>query len=557
VLGQGGMGIVFKAEDSQLERPVSLKVIKPARLDDSARVRFLREAKAMAAVKHDHIVTVYQVGQEGDVPFLAMEFLSGEMLEHWLQRGKRPSLTQALRIGREIALGLAAAHDAGLIHRDIKPGNIWLESPRGRVKILDFGLARPQLDNTALTRLGDVLGTPAYMAPEQAQGKPVDHRCDMFSLGCVLYRMLTGRAPFREKSVQETLLAVIMNEPPPPIQLNAAIPQGLSDLVMALLIKNPEQRPTSAKAIAESLRKFAAPSSSSVSASGSAPVQSTTPKRARPAEKSEPRRPDRPRPRSAWLVIGIIGAVGALLLMAAVIWLVVAKPWQARPVGEPPPRTGKEDVKPSPPDDPKPKQPAKPQIVVEKPPPEEWISLFNGKDTSAWKIHPDKKLRYGWKVEDGLLIAEQIIAKKKKGTPTPLYSDLGDFDDFHVRIEAKINDTGKMMLYYRVPFADVAKFSARAVYLGSAPYQTGRLLGFAPPADVARPDEWFTLELIANGRSIHVKVNGLTTAETEDAVFPPVQGHFVFAAVANAETTLHIRKIDVRRMASKKNLDEP
>ena len=174
LLGEGGMGLVFQAEDTELLRPVALKVIRPELADNplSAK-RFLREARAMAALKHDHIVTIYQVGQERGVPFLAMEYLRGMSLDHWLDRGHKPSPDLVLRIGREIAAGLAAAHERGLIHRDIKPANIWLEAPSGRVKILDFGLARTESDDVKITNPGIALGTPAYMAPEQARGSGV------------------------------------------------------------------------------------------------------------------------------------------------------------------------------------------------------------------------------------------------------------------------------------------------------------------------------------------------------------------------------------------------
>src|SRR5207248_6897379 len=142
-LGQGGMGVVFQAEDRQLRRLVALKVMRPdLAAQDQARARFLREARAAAALKHDHIVTIYQVGDDRGVPFLAMEFLAGKSLEEWLRPDRRASIPEAITIAKQIARGLAAAHATGLIHRDIKPANLWLEAPRGRVKILDFGLAR-------------------------------------------------------------------------------------------------------------------------------------------------------------------------------------------------------------------------------------------------------------------------------------------------------------------------------------------------------------------------------------------------------------------------------
>src|SRR5581483_3887523 len=190
VLGAGGMGIVFRAEDTQLNRAVALKVMLPKLAGtEGARQRFVREAQAAAGVKHDHVVSVYQVGEDRDVPFLAMELLLGESLDQRLRREGKLPLVEVLRLGREIALGLAAAHQRGLIHRDIKPANLWLEAETGRVKLLDFGLARAVGQGNQLTQQGAIIGTPAYMAPEQGQGKSLDHRCDLFSLGCVLYRL--------------------------------------------------------------------------------------------------------------------------------------------------------------------------------------------------------------------------------------------------------------------------------------------------------------------------------------------------------------------------------
>lgn len=263
-LGAGGMGIVFLAEDPVLDRRVAIKVMRPefaARAD--ARQRFLREAKAAAALEHDHVVPIYQVGETGAVPYIVMPFLAGRSLSARLKHDGRLPIGEVLRIGREVAQGLAAAHGAGLIHRDIKPDNIWLyeppqgdpAAPRGQVKILDFGLARPvAADDSELTQPGALLGTPAYMAPEQADGKPVDARADLFSLGCVLYQMATGRPPFQGPALGAILRALATEQPPAPRALRPELPQALSDLILQLLEKCPEQRPPSARAVADRCR---------------------------------------------------------------------------------------------------------------------------------------------------------------------------------------------------------------------------------------------------------------------------------------------------------------
>lgn len=289
VLGTGGMGVVFRAEDPKLKRIVALKAMLPAlAASPSAKKRFMREAQTAASIKHDHIVTIFQVNEDRGAPYLAMEFLHGEPLDARLKRGELGAsapglpLAEALRIGEQIAEGLAAAHDEGLIHRDIKPANIWLETrsqasgARGqqeetmdkrqaerlavsrasaaRVKILDFGLARSTSDQAGLTVSGAIVGTPTYMAPEQAQGGAVDHRCDLFSLGCVLYVMTTGQLPFKGNDTLTVLMAIGSSDPTPPHDINPDVPEFLSSLIMRLLAKKPEDRPESAREVASSLR---------------------------------------------------------------------------------------------------------------------------------------------------------------------------------------------------------------------------------------------------------------------------------------------------------------
>jgi serine/threonine protein kinase len=259
VLGMGGQGIVFLADDTQLQRRVALKTMRRTCADiPTARQRFLHEARSSASLRHDNIVTVYHVGEEGGVPYLAMELLEGESLQNWLSKDRTPTLAQTLRIGKEIARGLAAAHARGLIHRDIKPANIWLDaSAGGRVKLLDFGLARPTETSTQPTPDQALLGTLGYMAPEQAAGRPTDPRADLFSLGVVLYRLLTGRLPF-EGDVLRILAALATEEPRPPRELNGQVPPALSGLVVRLLAREPARRPESALAVALELEAMAA-----------------------------------------------------------------------------------------------------------------------------------------------------------------------------------------------------------------------------------------------------------------------------------------------------------
>jgi WD40 repeat protein len=245
------MGVVFQAEDPKLNRLVALKTMLPELAANADfKGRFMREAKTAAAIEHDHIIAIFQVEEDHGVPFIAMPFLRGEQLEDHLQKEGKLSIPEALRIAKETAEGLAAAHERGLIHRDIKPANIWLEGERGRVKILDFGLARSVAGGESqLTQKGMIIGTPRYMAPEQAAGKPVDSRCDLFSLGCVLYRMTTGQLPFKGSDMMSTLVAVATETPKPPNKLNAEIPPQLSKFILDLLAKEPDDRPPTAQAV--------------------------------------------------------------------------------------------------------------------------------------------------------------------------------------------------------------------------------------------------------------------------------------------------------------------
>ncbi|MGE3804427.1 MAG: serine/threonine-protein kinase [Gemmataceae bacterium] len=259
VLGEGGMGLVLLGEDTRLQRRVALKVMKPEMVSNEvAQKRFLEEVRAVASIKNDHIVTIYHVGKEGDVPFFAMELLAGESLDRRLRREGTLALADALRIARETAEGLAAAHQAGIIHRDIKPSNLWLEGPAGRVKVLDFGLARPDQRAEKLTASGHIMGTPDYMSPEQAAGKSVDARSDLFSLGAVLYEMCVGQTPFDRPSVTAVLTALALENPPPISDFEPSFPEPLVKLVQRLLSKQAGHRPGSAAEVCTELRAIEA-----------------------------------------------------------------------------------------------------------------------------------------------------------------------------------------------------------------------------------------------------------------------------------------------------------
>ncbi len=254
ILGAGGMGVVFQGHDPALKRTVAIKAMLPTvAANEVNRGRFLREAQAAAAIENDHVVPIYHVGEDRGVPYLVMRLLQGETLDARLRRQHPLPMPEVLRVTREIADGLAAAHARGLIHRDVKPANIWLEEPRGRVLILDFGLARPEKDASGLTQAGVIMGTPAFMSPEQSRGKAVDHRGDLFSLGCVVFQMCTGRLPFHGTDTVSRLVALSVDEPPPVRELNVEVPEALADLLVQLLVKNPLHRFPSASGVVDAV----------------------------------------------------------------------------------------------------------------------------------------------------------------------------------------------------------------------------------------------------------------------------------------------------------------
>lgn len=261
LLGEGGMAIVFEAEDSKLHRKVALKVLRPEKCTLEMRERFLREARLLASLPHNHIVAVFSVDEANGVPFMAMERLEGMTLEQRLRQDQTLPLDESLSIARQIAEGLQAVHEKELVHRDVKPANIWLETTREgrfrRVKLLDFGIARRMTEGAiGVTLSGQIVGTPSYMAPEQALGLPVDRRSDLYSLGCVLFRMLVGRPPFEGEPGETMLLleSVIKGEAPRVGIAAPHLPPQVARLIQQLLSREPVDRPTSARELVAKLR---------------------------------------------------------------------------------------------------------------------------------------------------------------------------------------------------------------------------------------------------------------------------------------------------------------
>jgi serine/threonine protein kinase len=325
VLGRGGFGIVLRAFDDKLQRVVAIKVLAPELAATSpARKRFLREARATAQVRHENVVQIHAV-EEQPLPYLVMEFVPGETLQQRLDRTGPLEAAEVAAIGCQVADGLAAAHAVGLIHRDIKPGNILLESgPRLRAKLTDFGLARAA-DDASITQSGVVAGTPLYMSPEQARGAKLDQRSDLFSLGSVLYAITSGRPPFRAATTLAVLKRVTEETPRPIPEIIPETPPWLCHVIARLMAKEPGERFQAAEEVRQALE-----------AGPTAPASAALP--ARPA------RPPRRRPPGWLLMAGGTLALAAVLVLAVDLASRSGTPTHHQP---PPDKTG-DGAKPTP-----------------------------------------------------------------------------------------------------------------------------------------------------------------------------------------------------------------
>ncbi len=333
VIGTGGMGMVYLAEDLRLKRQVALKVMNERfAATANSRKRFLDEARAMAAIDHDHVVRIFEVGEYHQTPFMAMEYLRGETLEALIRRGDQLDVPTILRLGRHVCRGLAAAHSRGIIHRDIKPGNLWLDANTNRTKILDFGLALAQ---GHLASSGNVVGTPGYLSPEQARNEPLDDRSDLYSLGVVLYELCTGQIPCTNASIASMLIAIITHPTPPVLTVQPEVPPLLAECVDQLLAKEPRDRPASATELEQRLHKIGRALESESQAALQIVTAATKPVgRAKSKPVPKPTAPDsglplqtEPGDRNAWLAnpkglkLAAGGTLTGLALLVVLMWM--------------------------------------------------------------------------------------------------------------------------------------------------------------------------------------------------------------------------------------------
>lgn len=254
-LGEGGMGVVYKARDIKLKRDVALKFLSPQlTADQSAKTRFVREARAVSSLDHPNISVIHEIGDTHDGrSFISMSYYDGETLKERLESGP-VNIENAVQIATEIAKGLQYAHDKGIIHRDIKPANIML-TDRGEVKIVDFGLAK-LANETGLTESGERGGTLTYMSPEQLRGENVDYRADLYSLGILMYEMFTGNRPYKEEHKAALMYSIVNTDPTPPTVISPSIPEKIEEIILKLIKKNPGDRYNSAGEVADKLKGY-------------------------------------------------------------------------------------------------------------------------------------------------------------------------------------------------------------------------------------------------------------------------------------------------------------
>jgi serine/threonine protein kinase len=520
LLGKGGFGIVFRAFDEMLQRVVALKVMAPQLAATSpARKRFLREAQSSAKVRHENVVQVHEVAEQ-PLPYLVMEFIPGETLQQKLDRTGPLDVPEVLRIGRQIAEGLAAAHATNLIHRDIKPGNVLLESGQQKVKITDFGLARTA-DDASISQSGLIAGTPMYMAPEQALGQTLDQRADLFSLGSVLYQMAAGRPPFRASSAVAVLKRVAEDTPRDIRDIIPETPQWLCDIIAKLHAKNPDERYQSARDVADVLADCEAQFQANARLKDYSRIPRGKPQRA-----------------ARWKWVTAAAAVLLPVIALAVTEIAgVTHLFRAQPANSDPLNNGS-----APTADPLPKQGGSDS--------EGWVQLFNGEDLTGWRTHPD--MPGNWAVEGGSIVGRG----SKMGY---LFSSRGDFRDFHLRFKTKLNAAGDSSVFFRCPFGFPFRYGAVGVPGGfdadfrgeGAAIVAGRLLylGAKPllTLESVPADTWFTYEIIAAGDRLVLRVNGQTTAVYRDPERHFTAGHFALQT-ATPQTVVYFREIEIKEL---------
>lgn len=548
VLGQGGFGIVYRAFNDKLQRVDAVKVLAPhLAVTSPVRKRFLREARSAAAVDHPNVVRVYAV-EEQPLPFLVMEYIPGETLQQKLDHTGPLDVTECVRVGRQIAEGLAAAHAKDLIHRDIKPSNILIDhGPAAVTKITDFGLARAA-DDASLTRSGAVAGTPMYMAPEQARGETLDHRADLFSLGSVMYQMASGRPPFRANSTLAVLKRVAEDAPRPIREIIPEVPDWFCRIVEKLHAKNPDERFQSAREVADLLADCEKQLTERKELTDTSRI---------PAGKQTAERGRKGVPTWVWILVAVaglfvVGCVG-VPVVAVLYWSFAA----ANRPGRPPnglPAAFHDDSTP----------PLGTHRIDDG-----FVSLFNGKDLTGWKEFPDK--RGSWTVKDGVLVGA--------GLPSHLFTERGNLANFHLRMELRVRSgkkAGAIGVFSRVKMEDpgmvLSPFGEGNLYRISVPElydDTAAPPKPAPPSYRENPlivwgadlkgektnvqkltaEEWMTYEVMQDGETVTVRYQDSSrTGNSFIVVGAKTPGGHLALQLFDSWSWVEIRKIEIREL---------
>ena len=561
-LGEGGMGAVYKARHLFLNELVAIKVMNAAALaNPDARSRFLREMQAVGQLKHKNIVRALDAEQIGELLVLVMEYVEGITLDRLVaQKGILPVAYSCQCIARA-ALGLQFAHEKSMVHRDIKPANLILASKEKEVKLLDFGLVRGPREKTTRdnqTRIGTVMGTPAYMAPEQAtDASSADIRADIYSLGCTLYFLLAGHSPFQRDSALTTMMAQVGEQARPLPEVRPEVSAELWAVMAKMLAKKPGDRYQTPKEVEQALRPFVTGSAKGgrpVSGQSADLVEAATllpnatrelkplsvpppiPRAALPTamQESSPfavpesgpvgrnkRKTKGKKTSRSWRPIWTAG-IAAGLMAVVLIAVIVLKPS---------PEKQKEKG-------------------GEKKPSDGFVPLFNGRDTTGWKPHPIGTGK--WEVKDGVLVGS--------GGMGHLFYVEKNYENFHMVVEAMINDTGNGGVYFRTARNSVAPdgvpgsgYAAQIDSSSKIPIKTGSLfVGSNPVVHIKESpvpaNEWFKLEIFADGPHLVIKVNGHITADHTDAENTP-RGSELALQVYDSDTVIKFRKVEIKELS--------
>jgi len=508
VIGTGPIGRVLKAFDPLLHRVVALKTLaEPLAAVAAARRRFLREAQAAAAISHPNVITIHAVKEIDGKPFLVMEYIPGQSLQQRLQRSEPFETAEILRLGMQVAAGLAAAHSLGLVHRDLKPANVLLEEDTDTVKLTDFGLAQVS-DDASQEHSGVVTGEPAYCSPEQARGDAVDARSDLFSLGSLLYHLCANHPPFRAPDAPAVLQRILTDTPRSLRAINPATPRWLAAVISKLMEKDPAERYQSADEVVEELGQYL------LRLDQTLPV---------PLPGVRIRRPKRSR---TWGRLGMalvflffVAGLGVTAWLAG--WLSSSTPPESQTIG-PVPRVNSSDSLPP-----------------------GWTRLFNGKDLTGWKTHPDWP--GNWSVEGGILTGQGPKSNC-------LFSDRGDYENFHLRVEARISLLGDSSLFFRTNFDSLNAtgtpkgYEAQLVGDDRVTMKTGSLCHLVDRKTCPLSTfQWFTYEVIAEGNHLQTRLNGQTIVDYIDPLYRHKTGHLALQAY-NPETVVLFRKIEIKEL---------